>query len=168
MNQARNQLIHTAEVNKPDVMISVWLYNYTRTLLVKKHHTRQIYMFWSAPVSAWSWQREGCRWDTAGLSWGSRCSPCSAGLHRCGEPGSTSGWAALERRGPSGASQCRHHCLSLDTQKQHHYHNLNECFFQVKDASNYLYKCYIANASMYWHITLTPGNCSHCYQSKQL
>ena len=109
-------------------------------------------MFWSAPVSAWSWQREGCKWDIARLSWGSRCSPCSAGLHQFGESGSTSGWAALERRGPSGASQCRHHCLSLDTQRQHHYYNLIQCFFQVRDTNNYLYKRYIANVSMYWHI----------------
>lgn len=103
-------------------------------------------MFLSAPVSACSWQTEGYRLGTAGLSWGSRCSPCSAGLHQCGEPGSTWGWAALEGRGPSGASRCRHHCLSLYTPL------LKLDSGQVKDINMYAYICYTADVSTYWRI----------------
>lgn len=77
------------------------------------------YNFWSAPVSTCSWQREGCKWDTAVLNSGSKCFPYSAGQHQFDGPGSTSSWDALGERGPSGASQSHHHCHSLDIQCQH-------------------------------------------------
>lgn len=74
--------------------------------------------FLSAPASACSWWMEPCRSDTAGLSSGSRCCPCSLGLHRCCGSGSTSCWGAQQGTGPSGATLSHHQCHSLDTHVQ--------------------------------------------------
>lgn len=101
------------------------------------------YMLWSALVTAYSWQTEECRWGTAGWSSGSRCSPCSAGLHQCCDPGSTSGWGALEGRGPSWATQFHRCCLWLDTQNQHINNIRFDTFAQSTIASTYVTLYYI-------------------------
>lgn len=85
-----------------------------RKRLRRMEGTRMCYlevtdMTWSAPATACDWLMEACMWDTAGPSWGSRCSPCSGDRRRCGEPGSTSGWVALEGTGSFGGARF-HHC----------------------------------------------------------
>lgn len=87
----------------------------TRRTRLKKLLETNSHKFLSAPASACSWWMEPCRWDTARLSSGSRCCPCSSGLHQYCGSGSTSSWDAQRGTGPSGATLSHHRCRSLDT-----------------------------------------------------